>query len=68
MPQITDYPAGFREKTDFLSAAALHRAEDVEQARLFYRGVSIEDLIQSCIREDRFGFEETGDLLPAMEE
>jgi hypothetical protein len=34
MPQITDYPAGFREKTDFLSAAAPHRAENVEQAVL----------------------------------
>ena len=33
------------------------------KGRLFYRGVSIEDLIQSCIREDRFGFEETVYLL-----
>ena len=33
------------------------------KGRLFYRGVSIEDLIQSCIREDRFGFEEVAYLL-----
>ncbi len=33
------------------------------KGRLFYRGISIEDLIQSCIREDRFGFEETVYLL-----
>ena len=33
------------------------------KGRLFYRGISIEDLIQSCIKEDRFGFEETVYLL-----
>ena len=33
------------------------------KGRLFSRGVSIEDLIQSCIREDRFGFEEPVYLL-----
>ena len=33
------------------------------EGRLFYRGISIEDLIQSCIKEDRFGFEETVYLL-----
>ena len=33
------------------------------KGRLFYRGISIEDLIQQCIREDRFGFEETVYLL-----
>lgn len=33
------------------------------EGRLYYRGISIEDLIQSCINEDRFGFEETVYLL-----
>ncbi len=33
------------------------------EGRLFYRGISVEDLIQSCISEDRFGFEETVYLL-----
>ena len=33
------------------------------EGRLFYRGISIEDLIQSCIKENRFGFEETVYLL-----
>ena len=33
------------------------------RGRLFYRGISIEDLITQCIREDRFGFEETVYLL-----
>ena len=33
------------------------------RGQLFYRGVSIDDLIQSCIKEDRFGFEETVYLL-----
>ena len=33
------------------------------KGRLFYRGISIEDLIQRCIAEDRFGFEETVYLL-----
>ena len=33
------------------------------KGRLFYRGISIDDLIQSCIKEDRFGFEETVYLL-----
>ena len=31
--------------------------------RLFYRGISINDIIQQCIAEDRFGFEETVYLL-----
>ena len=31
--------------------------------KLFYRGISINDIIQQCIAEDRFGFEETVYLL-----
>ncbi len=33
------------------------------KGQLFYRGISIEDIIQQCIKEDRFGFEETVYLL-----
>ena len=33
------------------------------KGRLFYRGVSISDIIQQCIEENRFGFEETVYLL-----
>ena len=33
------------------------------KGRLFYRGINIEDIIQQCIKEDRFGFEETVYLL-----
>ncbi|MDR1245654.1 MAG: citrate/2-methylcitrate synthase [Clostridiales Family XIII bacterium] len=31
--------------------------------RLFYRGVNIEDIVNNCIAEDRFGYEETSYLL-----
>ena len=31
--------------------------------KLFYRGISVEDLIQGFVSEDRFGFEETAFLL-----
>lgn len=33
------------------------------KGRLFYRGISISDIIRQCIAEDRFGFEETVYLL-----
>lgn len=33
------------------------------EGKLYYRGYSIEDLVQSCISEDRFGFEEITYLL-----
>lgn len=33
------------------------------KGQLFYRGISVEEIIQQCIREDRFGFEETVYLL-----
>lgn len=33
------------------------------KGQLFYRGISIEDIIQQCIKEDRFGFEEAVYLL-----
>ena len=33
------------------------------EGRLFYRGISIEDLLDSCVQEDRFGFEEVVYLL-----
>jgi citrate synthase len=31
--------------------------------KLFYRGVNVEDLVKNCLKEDRFGFEETAYLL-----
>ncbi|MDR1572837.1 MAG: citrate/2-methylcitrate synthase [Clostridiales Family XIII bacterium] len=31
--------------------------------KLFYRGVDVEDIVNACIREDRFGYEETSCLL-----
>ncbi len=31
--------------------------------RLFYRGIDVKDIIQNCIEENRFGFEETAYLL-----
>lgn len=31
--------------------------------KLFYRGVDIEDLVTNCVRENRFGYEETSYLL-----
>ena len=31
--------------------------------KLYYRGISVEDLIQGFVSEDRFGFEETAFLL-----
>lgn len=31
--------------------------------KLYYRGYDVEDLVNSCIKEDRFGFEETTYLL-----
>ena len=34
-----------------------------QKGQLFYRGISIQDLISQCIAEDRFGFEETVYLL-----
>jgi len=33
------------------------------EGKLYYRGYSIEDLVNSCIKEDRFGFEEITFLL-----
>lgn len=33
------------------------------EGRLIYRGIDINDLVQGCIEEDRFGFEETAWLL-----
>ncbi len=33
------------------------------EGKLYYRGYSIEDLVKNCIRENRFGFEETTYLL-----
>lgn len=34
-----------------------------KEGALYYRGISIEDLVMSCINEKRFGFEETTYLL-----
>lgn len=34
-----------------------------KEGKLYYRGYDIEDLVSSCIREDRFGFEEITYLL-----
>lgn len=33
------------------------------EGKLYYRGYNIEDIVKSCISEDRFGFEETTYLL-----
>ena len=33
------------------------------EGKLFYRGYNVEDIVQSCIKEDRFGFEEITFLL-----
>lgn len=33
------------------------------EGRLYYRGYNVEDLVDSCIKENRFGFEETTFLL-----
>ncbi|MDD3349689.1 MAG: citrate/2-methylcitrate synthase, partial [Eubacteriales bacterium] len=33
------------------------------EGKLYYRGVDVEDLVKNCIRENRFGFEETCYLL-----
>ena len=34
-----------------------------QKGRLFYRGINVSDIIQQCIMEDRFGFEEVVYLL-----
>jgi citrate synthase len=31
--------------------------------KLFYRGTDVEDIVKNCLREDRFGYEETSYLL-----
>ena len=31
--------------------------------KLFYRGIDIEDIVNSCLKDDRFGYEETSYLL-----
>ena len=31
--------------------------------KLFYRGINIQDIVRGCVKEDRFGFEETAYLL-----
>ena len=33
------------------------------EGRLFYRGISVEDIVEECIKEDRYGFEEVAYLL-----
>ncbi len=34
-----------------------------EKGRLFYRGIDVEDIVENCMAEDRFGYEETSYLL-----
>lgn len=34
-----------------------------EPGKLFYRGISVEDIVENCMAEDRFGYEETSYLL-----
>lgn len=34
-----------------------------QEGRLIYRGIDVIDIVNGCIREDRFGFEETVWLL-----
>ncbi len=34
-----------------------------DEGRLYYRGIDVRDIIESCVREDRFGFEEVVWLL-----
>ena len=34
-----------------------------EKGRLFYRGIDVEDIVENCMAENRFGYEETSFLL-----
>ena len=33
------------------------------EGKLYYRGIDVEDLVNNCLAEDRFGYEETSYLL-----
>jgi len=56
--------AGLTDISDIVSSYTDKNGEKVNcKGKLFYRGISIDDLVNGFIKDDRFGFEETAYLL-----
>jgi citrate synthase len=56
--------AGLTEISDIVSSETNKKGEKVScKGRLYYRGISIEDLVDGFVQDKRFGFEETAYLL-----
>lgn len=59
----TGVVVGLTEIGDVLSYDMIDGKKVPREGRLIYRGVDVYDLVDACIREDRFGFEECAYLL-----
>ena len=54
---------GLTEISEIRSTKVVDGKEVPCEGQLFYRGINVEDLIRGCVRDRRFGFEETTYLL-----
>ena len=55
--------AGLTEISEIQSTMKVDGKDVPCEGKLFYRGIDVEELIRGCVREQRFGFEETTYLL-----
>ncbi len=55
--------AGLTEISEIRSTKNVDGKDVPCEGQLFYRGINVEDLIRGCVRDHRFGFEETTYLL-----
>ena len=55
--------AGLTEISEIQSTMKVDGKDVPCEGKLFYRGIDVEELIRGCVRERRFGFEETTYLL-----
>ena len=51
--------AGLTEISEIQSTMKVDGKDVPCEGKLFYRGIDVEELIRGCVRERRFGFEET---------
>lgn len=55
--------AGLSEISEIRATRKVDGKDVPCEGQLFYRGINVEDLIRNCVKERRFGFEETTYLL-----
>lgn len=55
--------AGLTEISEIVATKTVDGKELPCEGKLYYRGVDVEDLIRGCVKDRRFGFEETTYLL-----